>query len=118
MAPYHAATFSGKFGIFQECQGDFYLVYGVAKAIGKLRYSKTAHTRFYHRFYVVWATKYRYKFLQGQMRDRFREIIMWTCSEQGVHIVKGVLSREHVHIFLSIPPKLSLSDVMQRIKGR
>ncbi len=36
----------------------------------------------------------------------------------GVHIVKGVLARDRVHMFLSIPPKLSLSDVMQRIKGR
>ena len=52
------------------------------------------------------------------MRDRIREIIMQTCNEQGVHIVKGVLARDHVRMFLSIPPKLSLSDVMQRIKGR
>jgi putative transposase len=55
--------------------------------------------------------------MQGQMRDRIREIIMQTCSEMGVHIVKGVLAQDHVHMFLSIPPKLSLSDVMQRIKG-
>jgi putative transposase len=40
------------------------------------------------------------------------------CEELGGHIVKGVLARDHVHMFLSIPPKLSLSDVMQRIKGR
>ncbi len=83
-----------------------------------MRYSKSAHTRFYHRFHVVWATKYRYKVLQGPMRDRIREIIMQTCNELGVHIVKGVLARDHVHMFLSIPPKLSISDVMQRIKGR
>ena len=35
-----------------------------------------------------------------------------------VHIVKGVLARDHIHMFLLIPPKLSLSDVMQLIKGR
>ena len=81
-------------------------------------YSKSAHTRLYHRFHVVWATKYRYKDLQGLMRDRIREIIMQTCAELGVHIVKGVLVRDHIHMFLSIPPKLPLSDVMQRIKGR
>jgi putative transposase len=52
------------------------------------------------------------------MRERIREIIMQTCAEMGVHIVKGVLGRDHVHMFLSIPPKLSLSNVMQRIKGR
>ncbi len=52
------------------------------------------------------------------MRERIREIIRQTCEEIGVHIVRGVLARDHVHMFLSIPPKLSLSDVMQRIKGR
>ena len=83
-----------------------------------MRYSKSAHTRFYHRFHVVWVTKYRYKVLQGPMRERIREIIIQTCHEMGVHIVKGVLGRDHVHMFLSIPPKRSLSDVMQRIKGR
>ena len=83
-----------------------------------MRYSSSAHTRFYHRYHVVWATKYRYKVLHGAMRERIRQIIIQTCEELGVHIVKGVLARDHVHMFLSIPPKLSLSDVMQRIKGR
>ena len=52
------------------------------------------------------------------MRERIREIIVQTCAEMGVHIVKVVLGRDHVHMFLSIPPKLALSNVMQRIKGR
>ena len=43
-----------------------------------MRYSSAAHTRFYHRFHVVWATKYRYKVLQGAMRERLREIIRIT----------------------------------------
>tara|TARA_Y200000002_G_C22171048_1_gene451103 strand:- start:272 stop:487 length:216 start_codon:yes stop_codon:yes gene_type:complete len=55
-----------------------------------MRYSKSAQTRFYHRFHVIWATKYRYKVLQGPMRDRIREIIMQTCARLWVHIVKGV----------------------------
>ncbi|PHQ98446.1 MAG: hypothetical protein COB39_08875, partial [Marinosulfonomonas sp.] len=67
--------------------------------------SASAHTRFYHRFHVVWVTKYRYKVLQGPMRDRIREIIRQTCDEMGVHIVRGVLARDHVHMFLSIPPR-------------
>ena len=52
------------------------------------------------------------------MRKRLREIIHQTCAELGVHVVRGVLGRDHVHMFLSIPPKLSLAYVMQRIKGR
>jgi putative transposase len=52
------------------------------------------------------------------MRDRIRKIIMQTCAELWGHVVKGVLAHDHVHMFLSIPPKLSLPDVMPRIKGR
>ncbi len=83
-----------------------------------MRYSPSAHRRFYRRFHVVWVTEYRYKVLQGPVRERIREIIIQTCNEMGVHIVKGVLARDRVHMFLSIPPTLALSHVMQRIKGR
>ncbi len=67
---------------------------------------------------VVWTTKYRYKALRGPMRERIREIIRQTCCELGVHIEKGVLSTDHVHMFISVPPHLALSKVMQRIKRR
>ena len=52
------------------------------------------------------------------MRDRICKIIMQTCVQLWVHIAKVVLVRDHVHMFLSILPKVSLSDVMQFIKGR
>ena len=46
-------------------------------------YSKSVKPRFYHRFYIVWVTKYRYKVLQRPMLERIREIIMQICAEQG-----------------------------------
>ena len=52
------------------------------------------------------------------MREQIREIIMQTCAEMGGYIVRDVPGREHVHMYLSISPKLTLSNVMQRIKGR
>ena len=81
-------------------------------------YSKSVKPRFYHRFYIVWVTKYRYKVLQGPMRERIREIIVQTCAEMGVRIMQGVRGQDHAHIFLWIQPRLALSNVMQRIKGR
>lgn len=83
-----------------------------------MAYSTGSHTRFYHRYHVVWATKYRYRVLHGAMRERIREIIRQSCAEMGVHIVKGVLACDHVHMFISVPPQIALSKVMQRIKGR
>ena len=83
-----------------------------------MRYSSAAHTRFYHRFHVVWVTKYRYKVLQGPMRERIREIIVQTCAEMGVHIVQSVRGQDHVHMVLAVSPNPTMSNVMQRIKGR
>ena len=77
-----------------------------------------AHCVFYHRYHIVWATKYRYKVLSGDVRERARKIIRQTCDELGVTIVQGVLARDHVHMFMSVPPKHAISDVMRRIKGR
>jgi putative transposase len=48
----------------------------------------------------------------------FAKSLCQTYAELGGHIVKGVLAHDHVHMFLSVPPKLSLSDVMQRINSR
>lgn len=81
-------------------------------------YDTGAHTVFYHRYHVVWATKYRYKVLEGDLRKRVRTIIRQVCAELEVTIVKGVLSRDHVHMLVSIPPKRAVADVVQRMKGR
>lgn len=81
-------------------------------------YDTGAHTVFYHRYHIVWITKYRYKVLDGAVRERVRDIIRQVCRELGVTIVKGVLARDHVHMMVSIPPRLSVSDVVRRMKGR
>jgi putative transposase len=79
---------------------------------------KGCHTVFNHRYHIVWATKYRYAVLRGEIRERAREIIRQVCAELGVTIVKGVLSRDHVHMFVAVPPQLSISELMRRVKGR
>ena len=81
-------------------------------------YSKGCHTTFHHRYHIVWAPKYRFKVLHGEVRMRVREIIGQVCDEMGVIIVNGVLSRDHVHMFVEIPPHISVSDFVRRAKGR
>ena len=83
-----------------------------------MRYDTGKHTVFYHRFHIVWITKYRYKVLRGKLRERVRIIIRQVCAELGVTIIKGILSNDHIHMFVSIPPHLSVSDFMRRVKGR
>ena len=83
-----------------------------------MQYNKGKHTTFYHRYHLVWITKYRYKVLAGDVRLRVREIIRQVCAENRVEIIKGVLASDHVHMFVSVPPSLSISDLMRKMKGR
>jgi putative transposase len=83
-----------------------------------MQYQKGKHSVFYHRYHVVWITKYRFKVLKGAVQQRVREIIRQVCNENDVEIISGVLSSDHVHMFVSIPPKLSVSDFLRKVKGR
>ena len=83
-----------------------------------MSYTSGSHTVFHHRYHIVWITKYRYKVLEGALRERIRTIIRQVCKELGVQIVSGVLSREHVHMFVEIPPHIAVSDFVRRVKGR
>ena len=83
-----------------------------------MQYDKGKHCTFHHRYHLVWITKYRFKVLRGDVRLRVREIIRQVCAENGVRIISGVLSSDHVHMLVSIPPKLSVSDLMRKMKGR
>ena len=81
-------------------------------------YSTGSRSVYYHRYHVVWSTKYRYDVLRGELRLRIREIIRQVCHELDVEIIKGVLSTDHVHMFIAVPPKIAISQVIQRMKGR
>ena len=81
-------------------------------------YSTGSHSVYYHRYHIVWSTKYRYDVLRGELRFRIREIIRQVCRELNVEIIKGVLSTDHVHMFVAVPPKYAISQVIQRMKGR
>ncbi len=81
-------------------------------------FSKGCHTVYSHRYHVAWAARYRYDVLRGELRCRVREIIRQACAELGIEIIKGVLSKDHVHMFIAVPPQHALSDVMRRIRGR
>ena len=81
-------------------------------------YSTGCHTTFHHRYHIVWAPKYRFNVLHGEVRIRVREIIRQVCGEMGVTIINGALSRDHVHMFVEIPPHVSVSDFVRRAKGR
>ena len=82
-----------------------------------MSYSTSSHAKYHTRYHIVWITKYRYKVLTRPMKLRIRQLVRQICEQMGVSILKGVLSSDHVHLFVEIPPKHSISDFMRRVKG-
>src|ERR1700729_2468762 len=81
-------------------------------------YRRTAHTKFDIKFHLVWIPKYGKKLLRGDVGLRLRQIVRTICAELEVEILKGHVSKDHVHLFVSCPPHVSPSYLMQRVKGK
>ena len=67
--------------------------------------------------HIVWVTKYRYPVLIGDIQKRCRDIIIQICDIEDIKILKGVVSKDHVHMHIEYPPKHSISDIVKRLKG-
>ena len=81
-------------------------------------YRTTSHTVYDIKFHIVWITKYRKPVLYSKVASRLRDIIREVCKEKDVEILKGHVSKDHIHLFVSIPPYLSVSKLVQVMKGR
>ncbi len=85
---------------------------------GMTEYSKGHHTVHHNHYHLVWITKYRYRVLQGNLRLRVRQIIAQVAEEMGIKIINGVLSADHIHVFVAIPPHIAVSEFVKIAKGR
>jgi len=81
-------------------------------------YRRSSHTVYDLKYHLVWITKYRKPVLLGPIATRLRELIREICKSKDVEILKGHISRDHVHIFVSVPPHHSVSDLLKLIKGK
>jgi Transposase and inactivated derivatives len=70
------------------------------------------------RFLVVFTPKYRRKIIYYDLRADIQQIIRDLCKWKGVEIVEGHMMADHIHLLLSIPPKLSISQFMRYLKGK
>ena len=81
------------------------------------RYRKTSHVIYECKYHICWLPKYRYPILTGRVALRVRELIREICGANEVEIIAGSVSSDHVHIYVSIPPSLSVSKFVQFVKG-
>ena len=81
-------------------------------------FRKASHAVYDIQYHFVWITKYRYKMLKGPVAERLRELLRQGWDARGIKIVRGNISKDHVHMLLSCPASLAPAKIVQYLKGR
>ena len=82
------------------------------------KYKKLSHVIYYHVYHIVWTPKYRYKVLEGALKEFLELQLRMLCEWKRFEIQELNIQPDHVHIVLSVPPKISISKVMGILKGK
>ena len=77
-----------------------------------------AHTKWNCKYHVVFAPKYRRKVFYEEKRLEIGAILRELCRWKGVEIMEAEVCPDHIHMLLSIPPKISVSGFMGFLKGK
>ena len=76
-----------------------------------------SHTSWNCKYHIVFAPKYRRKVFYGNNRLEIGKILRELCGWKGVNIITAEVCIDHVHMFVEIPPKMSVSSFMGFLKG-
>ncbi|HVI41448.1 MAG TPA: IS200/IS605 family transposase [Anaerovoracaceae bacterium] len=77
-----------------------------------------AHSKWNCKYHIVFAPKFRRQVIYGRIKTDIGKILRQLCAQKGVEIIEANLCPDHVHMLVSIPPKISVSSFMGYIKGK
>jgi len=83
-----------------------------------MEYKKGSHSVYQLQYHIVFCTKYRYRVLTGDIGRRARALIKEICATNYVDVLSGNVCPDHVHLLISVPPHISVSKIVQYIKGK
>lgn len=78
----------------------------------------SAHSKYRCQYHIVFAPKYRRKEIYGQIKKDIGEILRKLCEQKGVEIIEAEACPDHIHMLVSIPPHLSVSQFIGYLKGK
>ena len=77
-----------------------------------------SHTKWLCKYHIVFTPKYRRKAIYGELRKDIEQILRALCEHKGVELIEGHLMPDHVHMLVSIPPRISVAQFMGYLKGK
>ena len=82
------------------------------------KYKKLTHVIYKCDYHIVWVPKYRLRIMKGQIKDLLNEDIGMLCDWLGSEILELNIQEDHIHLVVSVPPKVSISRLMGVLKGK
>ncbi|GJM69060.1 hypothetical protein HMSSN036_12760 [Paenibacillus macerans] len=77
-----------------------------------------AHTKWNCKYHIVFAPKYRRQVIYGKLKQDTGKILRQLCERKNVEIIEAEACKDHIHMLVSIPPKLSVSGFIGYLKGK
>ena len=77
-----------------------------------------AHTKWKCKYHIILTPKYRRKIIYKKYKESIVEILKNLCKWKGVETIEGKAMVDHIHLLVSIPPKMSVSSIMGSLKGK
>ncbi|WP_195964975.1 IS200/IS605 family transposase [Clostridium cuniculi] len=80
--------------------------------------SSLAHSKWNCKYHIVFARKYRRQIIYGKIKADIGAILRKLCDQKEVEIIEANACKDNIHMLVSIPPKLSVSQFMGCLKGK
>ena len=77
-----------------------------------------AHMKWNCKYHIVFTPKYRRQAIYKQISADIGQIIRILCARKGIEIIEAAAMKDHIHLYVAIPPKYSVSDTMGYLKGK
>jgi len=82
------------------------------------KWKKLSYTIYQCKYHIVWCPKYRYRILKGALSKSVEQTLRMLCEWRNIEIMEMNVKEDHIHMILSIPLRLSISEVMGMLKGK
>ena len=77
-----------------------------------------SHSKYRCKYHIVFAPKYRRQEIYGKIKKDIGQILRKLCEQKGVEIIEANACKEHIHMLLTIPPNISVSQFVVYLKGK
>lgn len=81
-------------------------------------YESLSHTKWRCQYHIVITPKYRRQAIYGKYKIEIGKILRTICERYEIEIIEANACKDHIHMLVSIPPKMSVSRFMGILKGK